>query len=58
MTIAQTIRVLQRISRPCRIVRLRAIIHTLPERSIRRQELEAYLRDEVTKQIKAELRAA
>jgi hypothetical protein len=56
--IGQTIRRLARLPRHHRIAHLKAVISTLPARSIRRQELEEYLRDEVTKQIKAEIRAA
>ena len=58
MTLAQTIHRLRRLPRHHRIAHLRAVISTLPVRSIRRQELEAYLRDEVTAQLRKENRAA
>lgn len=54
MNIATTIARLRRIPRHHRITHLRAVIQTLPERSIRRQELEAYLRSEVTAQLRKE----
>lgn len=57
MSIAQTIRRLARLSRAHRIAHLKAIIQTLPPRSIRRQDLEEYLCDEVTKQIRKECAA-
>jgi hypothetical protein len=48
MTLYQTITRLKRLSREHRIAHLRAIIKTLPPRSIRRGELESYLIIEIT----------
>lgn len=58
MTLFQTITRLKRLPRHHRIAHLRSIILTLPARSIRRQELEAYLVIEVMAQLKKEGRAA
>jgi hypothetical protein len=58
MTLYQTIARLKRFPRHLRIAHLRAVIQTLPARSIRRQELEAYLVIEVAAQLRKECRAA
>lgn len=47
-----------RLPRNHRIAHLRSLVLDLPARSIRRRELEHLLRDEMTKQLKAESRAA
>lgn len=49
---------LARLPRHHRIAHLRSLILELPARSIRRQELEHLLRDEITAQLKREIRAA
>lgn len=43
-----------RLPRHHRIAHLKALIHELPARSIRRQELEHLLRDEMTAQLRKE----
>lgn len=48
------IRQMARLPRAHRIAHLRSIIAVLPLRSVRRKELEALLRDEVTKQLRKE----
>lgn len=48
------IRQMARLPRQHRIAHLRSLILDLPVRSVRRKELEALLRDEVTAQIKKE----
>jgi hypothetical protein len=58
MTLYQTITRLKRLPRHHRIAHLRAVIQTLPARSIRRQELESYLVLEVSAQLRKENRAA
>ena len=52
------IRRMARLPRPHRIAHIRALILELPARSIRRQELQHLLRDEMTAQLKRENRAA
>lgn len=46
-----------RLKRHHRIAHLRALIHELPARSIRRQELTHLLREEMTAQLKKECAA-
>lgn len=48
------IRQMARLPRQHRIAHLRSLILDLPVRSFRRKELEALLRDEVTKQLRKE----
>jgi hypothetical protein len=52
--ISITIRRMARLPRHHRIAHLKALILELPARSIRRQELEHLLRDEMTKQLRKE----
>lgn len=49
-----TIKRLARLPRHHRIAHLKALILELPARSIRRQELQHLLRDEMTKQLRKE----
>lgn len=56
--ISITIKRLARLPRHHRISHLRSLILELPARSIRRQELQHLLRDEMTAQLKRENRAA
>lgn len=58
MDIFSTLKRMQRLSRPNRIAHLKALVALEPERSIRRNELEAALKREVTAQLRAEVRAA
>jgi hypothetical protein len=57
-TLYEVVRRCRPLSREHRIAFLRSIIQTLPARSIRRQELEAYLIIEVAAQLRKECRAA
>jgi hypothetical protein len=52
------IRRMARLPRHHRIAHLRAILPNYPERSVERKNLEALLKDEMTKQLKSENRAA
>jgi hypothetical protein len=58
MKISLMISRMKRLPRHHRIAHLRSVISTLPPRSIRRDELEVLLRDEVTAQLRKENRAA
>lgn len=49
---------LKRLPRRHRIAHLKALIQQEPIRSIRREDLVLHLRDEMTKQLRAENRAA
>lgn len=57
-SIAVKIARMRRLPRHHRIAHLRAIIPTLPPRSIRRGEMEALLKTEVTAQLRKENRCA
>lgn len=58
MNIATKIRQMSRLPRHHRIAHLRALIVEQPLRSIRRNELIALLKEEMTAQIRKELRVA
>jgi hypothetical protein len=49
---------IRRLARPHRIAFLRNVAALEPERSIRREEILALLRDEMRKQLRSETRAA
>jgi len=53
-----TLKRLQRLPRPHRIAHLQALVKAEPPRSIRRGELEAALKAEMTAQLRKEGRAA
>jgi hypothetical protein len=58
MNIATKIRQMARLPRHHRIAHLRALIAEQPLRSIRRNELIALLKEEITAQLRKETRAA
>lgn len=58
ISIFETLRRLQRLSRQHRIAFLKSLVDLEPKRSIRRVELECALKREMTAQLKSENRAA
>ncbi len=58
MTLFETMKRMQRLSRPHRIAFLRSLLQLTPTRSVRHAELYAVLKRELTAQLRSENRAA